>query len=129
MSNLSFFLTRRFPGFSSIFLPQRSVSNNFPAVCKLCHLPHNLKVASRPPLLPKAAKAYCTEQKKHVNVGTIGHVDHGKTTLTAAITKVLQKSGFAEYVSYDQIDKAPEEKARGNIQNYLLKNCFKLSFV
>ncbi|CAH1974881.1 unnamed protein product [Acanthoscelides obtectus] len=57
---------------------------------------------------------YCTEaEKKHVNVGTIGHVDHGKTTLTAAITKVLEKNGLAKYVSYDQIDKAPEEKARG----------------
>lgn len=53
------------------------------------------------------------EEKKHINVGTIGHVDHGKTTLTAAITKILQKDGLANYVSYDQIDKAPEEKARG----------------
>lgn len=49
----------------------------------------------------------------HCNVGTIGHVDHGKTTLTAAITKVLAKDGAAKYVSYDEIDKAPEEKARG----------------
>jgi elongation factor Tu len=51
--------------------------------------------------------------KPHVNVGTIGHVDHGKTTLTAAITKVLARTGKAKYVAYDQIDKAPEEKARG----------------
>lgn len=50
---------------------------------------------------------------EHCNVGTIGHVDHGKTTLTAAITKVLSKDGRANYVSYDQIDRAPEEKARG----------------
>ncbi|CAG9122406.1 unnamed protein product [Plutella xylostella] len=62
---------------------------------------------------------YCTkvevslEDKKHCNIGTIGHVDHGKTTLTAAITKVLAKDGLAQFVSYDQIDKAPEEKARG----------------
>ncbi|CAG9568585.1 unnamed protein product [Danaus chrysippus] len=62
---------------------------------------------------------YCTKvkskavEKKHCNVGTIGHVDHGKTTLTAAITKVLSKDGFAKYVSYDEIDRAPEEKARG----------------
>ena len=49
----------------------------------------------------------------HVNVGTIGHVDHGKTTLTAAITSVLAKKGWAQFVAYDQIDKAPEEKARG----------------
>ena len=51
--------------------------------------------------------------KPHVNVGTIGHVDHGKTTLTAAITKVLSEKGLAQYTAYDQIDKAPEEKARG----------------
>ena len=51
--------------------------------------------------------------KPHVNVGTIGHVDHGKTTLTAAITKVLGMEGGAEFVAYDQIDKAPEERARG----------------
>jgi len=52
-------------------------------------------------------------KKPHVNVGTIGHIDHGKTTLTAAITKHLSKKGLAEYVPFDQIDKAPEEKARG----------------
>src|SRR5260370_684534 len=51
--------------------------------------------------------------KPHVNIGTIGHVDHGKTTLTAAITKVLAKSGGATFMAYDQIDKAPEERERG----------------
>jgi len=51
--------------------------------------------------------------KPHANVGTIGHVDHGKTTLTAAITKVLAEKGGAEFIAYDQIDKAPEEKERG----------------
>jgi len=51
--------------------------------------------------------------KPHVNVGTIGHIDHGKTTLTAAITKHLEKRGLANYVPFDEIDKAPEEKARG----------------
>ncbi len=51
--------------------------------------------------------------KPHVNIGTIGHVDHGKTTLTAAITKVLAKSGGATFLAYDQIDKAPEERERG----------------
>jgi len=51
--------------------------------------------------------------KPHVNVGTIGHVDHGKTTLTAAITKVLAEKGLAQYTSYENIDKAPEERARG----------------
>ena len=51
--------------------------------------------------------------KPHVNIGTIGHVDHGKTTLTAAITKVLSDQGMAEFKGYDQIDKAPEERERG----------------
>jgi elongation factor Tu len=51
--------------------------------------------------------------KPHCNIGTIGHVDHGKTSLTAAITKVLAKTGGATFTAYDQIDKAPEEKARG----------------
>ena len=59
------------------------------------------------------AKAKFQRTKPHANVGTIGHVDHGKTTLTAAITKVLAETGGATYTSYDQIDKAPEEKARG----------------
>ena len=51
--------------------------------------------------------------KPHCNIGTIGHVDHGKTSLTAAITKVLAETGGATFTAYDQIDKAPEEKARG----------------
>jgi elongation factor Tu len=59
------------------------------------------------------AKEKFERNKPHVNVGTIGHVDHGKTTLTAAITKVLAESGGATFTAYDQIDKAPEEKARG----------------
>ena len=59
------------------------------------------------------AKAKFERNKPHVNIGTIGHVDHGKTTLTAAITKVLGMKGSAAYTAYDQIDKAPEEKARG----------------
>ncbi|MBI4714391.1 MAG: elongation factor Tu [Nitrospirae bacterium] len=58
-------------------------------------------------------KAKFERKKPHLNVGTIGHVDHGKTTLTAAITEILAKRGLAEYVPYDQIDKAPEEKERG----------------
>ena len=58
-------------------------------------------------------KAKFERTKPHCNIGTIGHVDHGKTSLTAAITKVLAKSGGATYTAYDQIDKAPEEKARG----------------
>src|SRR5437588_2202719 len=59
------------------------------------------------------AKEKSDRTKPHVNVGTIGHIDHGKTTLTAAITKVLSKKGFAEFRSFDSIDNAPEEKARG----------------
>ena len=59
------------------------------------------------------AKAKFERTKPHCNIGTIGHVDHGKTTLTAAITKVLSESGGAEFVAFDQIDKAPEEKERG----------------
>src|SRR4030043_398948 len=52
-------------------------------------------------------------KKPHINIGTIGHIDHGKTTLTSAITKHLANRGLAEYVPFDAIDKAPEEKARG----------------
>jgi elongation factor Tu len=59
------------------------------------------------------AKKKFERTKPHVNVGTIGHIDHGKTTLTAAITKHLAKKGMAEYIPFDEIDKAPEEKERG----------------
>ncbi len=59
------------------------------------------------------AKAKYERTKPHVNIGTIGHVDHGKTTLTAAITSILAKKGLSQLIAYDQIDKAPEEKARG----------------
>ncbi len=59
------------------------------------------------------AKETFKRDKPHVNIGTIGHVDHGKTTLTAAITQVLAKKGLSEIKSFDQIDNAPEEKERG----------------
>ena len=59
------------------------------------------------------AKKKFERTKPHLNVGTIGHIDHGKTTLTAAITKHLEKKGMAEYIPFDEIDKAPKEKARG----------------
>jgi elongation factor Tu len=59
------------------------------------------------------AKAKFERTKPHCNIGTIGHVDHGKTTLTAAITKILAETGGATFTAYDQIDRAPEEKARG----------------
>jgi len=67
------------------------------------------------PALRSSVRAMATfeRNKTHLNVGTIGHVDHGKTTLTAAITKVLAETMGAEFMDYDQIDKAPEEKARG----------------
>ena len=55
------------------------------------------------------AKEKFDRSKEHVNIGTIGHVDHGKTTLTAAITKVLAEKGGATFTAYDEIDKAPEE--------------------
>src|SRR5476649_1100542 len=58
-------------------------------------------------------KAKFERNKPHCNIGTIGHVDHGKTSLTAAITKILAETGQAQYTAYDQIDKAPEERARG----------------
>ena len=59
------------------------------------------------------AKAKFERSKPHVNIGTVGHIDHGKTTLTAAITKMLSLKGGAEFVAFDEIDKAPEEKERG----------------
>jgi elongation factor Tu len=59
------------------------------------------------------AKAKFERKKPHLNIGTIGHVDHGKTTLTSAITRVLSQSGLAQFLPYEAIDKAPEEKARG----------------
>ena len=56
-------------------------------------------------------KAKFERSKPHVNIGTIGHIDHGKTTLTAAITKLAHMAGHGEYVAFDEIDKAPEEKS------------------
>jgi len=100
----------------------------------MCHL-------SRPPCAPahttprRTARCFSTydintRSKEHLNIGTIGHVDHGKTTLTAAITKVLADVGFAKHVAYDEIDKAPEEKARGitiatahGARNACMSNC------
>src|SRR6187397_111715 len=61
----------------------------------------------------RMSKEKFVRDKPHVNIGTIGHVDHGKTTLTAAITKVQSTKGLAKFTAFDEIDKAPEEKARG----------------
>ena len=69
--------------------------------------------ANAPRCFSAAAADEFSRAKPHANIGTIGHVDHGKTTLTAAITKVLAESGGAQYSSYEDIDRAPEEKARG----------------
>ena len=66
------------------------------------------------------AKEHYERTKPHVNVGTIGHIDHGKTTLTAAITKVLAEKGLSEVRSFDSIDNAPEEKERGITSNHVL---------
>ena len=64
------------------------------------------------------AKETFDRSKPHLNIGTIGHVDHGKTTLTAAITKVLADAGMSEARSFDQIDNAPEEKERGILSTH-----------
>lgn len=69
-------------------------------------------VARRLSVRTLSSQASYQRNKPHVNIGTIGHVDHGKTTLTQAITKVLSEKGWSESMSYEDIDKAPEEKAR-----------------
>lgn len=81
----------------------------------LRHLGHELFYCKKVFILNgKRVLNFCTTAEKvHVNIGTIGHVDHGKTTLTAAITKITSKAGLSKFISYDEIDRAPEEKARG----------------
>ncbi|XP_035254534.1 elongation factor Tu, mitochondrial [Anguilla anguilla] len=86
---------------------QFSTSGLLHSSFKVCAVP-----LSRRGFAAEAKKVY-TREKPHVNIGTIGHVDHGKTTLTAAITKVLAEAGGARYKKYEDIDNAPEEKARG----------------
>jgi len=83
----------------------KSISLNIPNRCI-----HSTRVVAA--VAPGGKKTY-QRVKPHLNIGTIGHVDHGKTTLTAAITKVLSKDKFAKFVDYDMIDRAPEEKSRG----------------
>ncbi|KAG5680849.1 hypothetical protein PVAND_010330 [Polypedilum vanderplanki] len=81
----------------------------FSKIKSINHSLNSIKYLSTKP----SEKSNQENLKPHCNIGTIGHVDHGKTTLTAAITKVLEKRGLANFTSYDEIDKAPEEKARG----------------
>lgn len=76
-------------------------------------LKHEIHFIRRPLHLSSQSWGKENKSRVNINIGTIGHIDHGKTTLTAAITKYLAKQGMANYVSYDEIDKAPEEKARG----------------
>lgn len=104
-----------------LFLTEHTKTMTFCRLCQISRL--NLKSVKETQLVSRDLKLYYStaakqavkdeDKKKHVNIGTIGHVDHGKTTLTAAITKYLQKDGLAKYVSYEEIDRAPEEKARG----------------
>jgi translation elongation factor TU len=78
----------------------------------ICHQ-SRLTVKSLLGLQPGALLSTYVRNKPHVNIGTIGHVDHGKTTLTAAITRVLAEQGKSKAMAYEDIDKAPEERARG----------------
>lgn len=112
----------RLPTFARLFIRQRaSLGLDALSCCQLLQLKkpvrHNLTFVAGLHQIRHcefSTAANTTEDGlKHCNVGTIGHVDHGKTTLTSAITKVLAKYGGSRYVSYDEIDKAPEEKARG----------------
>ena len=76
------------------------------------HYQHSASLPQLPPPQRRTFAEMFSRDKPHVNIGTIGHVDHGKTTLTQAITKVLSAKGWSEALSYEQIDRAPEEKAR-----------------
>lgn len=107
--------TKRFSFNSRLF--QYQIRTVCKATHNLSHFHHCSWTNQQNKRLNHSIKRLCStsssDRGENCNVGTIGHVDHGKTTLTAAITKVLAKTGNAKYVSYDEIDKAPEEKARG----------------
>lgn len=98
--------------YSAISTLPKCVRSNIQASLKLKHV-NIYRILSVRGYAEPAKKATFSREKPHVNIGTIGHVDHGKTTLTAAITKVLSGTGQAKYKSYTDIDNAPEEKARG----------------
>lgn len=100
----------------------------YPQIRTIYNASHNLSslknCAWNQQQIHSTRRPYSTDSEEHCNVGTIGHVDHGKTTLTAAITKVLSKTGQAKYISYDEIDRAPEEKARGQSIKYSFHSGF-----
>src|SRR6185312_10999206 len=93
------------------FLGKEEVTGSIPVVSTTRGSPHPSKKVSAEDRV--MSKEKFERKKPHVNVGTIGHVDHGKTTLTAALTKVGAERFGGEFKAYDQIDAAPEEKARG----------------
>lgn len=111
----SFFLN---PPLSVILVLQKTTTTgttmfkNLSSVCRATRLPTSRLVIRSTPFLARSYAAF-DRSKPHVNIGTIGHVDHGKTTLTAAITKVLADKGQADFLDYGSIDRAPEERARG----------------
>ena len=96
---------------SPSFLLFRSSASVRPVVVRAGGLVSSHQVRFFAPPSAAGGKKFIRD-KPHVNIGTIGHVDHGKTTLTQAISKVLSEKGWSEALSYEQIDKAPEEKAR-----------------
>ena len=98
------------------FVSTASVSSSVSTASSSSFTHHNhhnhYHYAPQPPQRRAFSSKQFSRDKPHVNIGTIGHVDHGKTTLTQAITKVLSAKGWSEALSYEQIDRAPEEKAR-----------------
>ena len=101
----------RFPSPAPAFAASARLAQ--PGMTAKAVTPAPAKADERTDRIRRWPKRNLTANKPHCNIGTIGHVDHGKTSLTAAITKVLAETGGATYTAYDQIDKAPEEKARG----------------
>ena len=100
-------IMRNFVSSASVSSTASSSSSSFTH-----HNLHHYHYAPQPPQRRAFSSKQFSRDKPHVNIGTIGHVDHGKTTLTQAITKVLSAKGWSEALSYEQIDRAPEEKAR-----------------
>ncbi|KAK7359698.1 hypothetical protein VNO77_01661 [Canavalia gladiata] len=104
----------RNPNSKRLLLSLHFVSSNYHSLSRgTCTISQSSNAPSLDLLSPWRSMATFTRTKPHLNVGTIGHVDHGKTTLTAAITKVLAEEGKAKAIAFEEIDKAPEEKKRG----------------